>query len=182
MPGEDPVAYEELRDGVREELSPGGALESVLVDRIVSLMWRLRRLTTIDAGIFAWGYFGALADRAGKKAADHVERVDMISPLCRDGFVERVTNKEEYTEALSEQREFEAEQASDLSRAGEIFVRDSRSENAFSKLSRYETSIERSLIRTLDEFPRLKAAREGKNVPVPVAVAVDIDISGVEAR
>lgn len=48
--------------------------------------------------------------------------------------------------------------------------------NELAKLSRYETSIERSLFKTLHEFQRLQAARNGASVPTPVVV--DIDVTG----
>ena len=57
-------------------------------------------------------------------------------------------------------------------------MRDARKENALTKLSRYETAMERSLYKALHELQRLQAARQGKEVPVPVAV--DIDVSAME--
>ncbi len=44
------------------------------------------------------------------------------------------------------------------------------------KVTKYETTLERSLFRTLHELQRLQAARSGANVPPPVAV--DVDVSG----
>lgn len=57
---------------------------------------------------------------------------------------------------------------------GQAFLRGS---DVFSKLSRYETTIERGLFRALHELQRLQAARAGQ--PVPPPVAVDVDVSGV---
>ena len=60
---------------------------------------------------------------------------------------------------------------------GLSFIRDGNEANAFSKLSRYETTIERSLYRALHELQRLQAARRAEgNVPPPVAV--DLNVSG----
>jgi hypothetical protein len=60
-------------------------------------------------------------------------------------------------------------------------MQDALEANAFSKLSRYETPIERSLYKALHELQRLQAARrEESNVPPPVAV--DVDVSGVPAE
>jgi len=63
---------------------------------------------------------------------------------------------------------------------GDAFKRDSTHANALSKLSRYETSMERSWYKALHELQRLQAARQGEYVPLPVAL--DIDVSGVEPR
>ena len=60
---------------------------------------------------------------------------------------------------------------------GGAFMHDSHHANAFSKLSRYETPIERSLYKALHELQRLQAARqEDGNVSPPLAV--DVDVSG----
>jgi hypothetical protein len=61
---------------------------------------------------------------------------------------------------------------------GRTFIRDADKVNAFSKLSRYETMIERSLFRALHELQRRQAARRAEgNVPPPAAK--DVDFSGL---
>ena len=60
---------------------------------------------------------------------------------------------------------------------GQTFIRDSTKANAFSKLSRYETMIERSLFKALHELQRLQAARRTEGDVTP-PVAVDINLSG----
>lgn len=45
------------------------------------------------------------------------------------------------------------------------------------QLSRYESAMQRNLMRTLHELQRLQAARRGEHVPAPVAV--DIDVTGL---
>ena len=47
--------------------------------------------------------------------------------------------------------------------------------NAFSKLSRYETAVERSLFKALHELQRLQATRKGEGKPLPVAPDVTGD-------
>jgi hypothetical protein len=44
------------------------------------------------------------------------------------------------------------------------------------KVNRYETTLERSLLKTLHELERRQAARDGQAVPLPVAV--DVNLSG----
>ena len=53
----------------------------------------------------------------------------------------------------------------------------SECDDSLAKLSRYETSIERSLYKALHELQRLQASRKGQ--PVAVPVAVDIDVTGL---
>ena len=51
IPGEDAGALEALADRMRSTLAPEGELEERLVERVVGLVWRLRRLGTIEAGV-----------------------------------------------------------------------------------------------------------------------------------
>jgi len=130
LPGEDERALREFTESLRAELQPVGELENLLVDRIVSLTWRLRRLGRVEAGIFAWELHG-----------------DVRGP--------------------------------DTSALGLAFIRDGNGANAFSKLSRYETTIERGLYKALHELQRVQAARGSVgSVPPPLAV----DVSGLSGE
>jgi hypothetical protein len=64
---------------------------------------------------------------------------------------------------------------------GESFMRDSNGANAFSKVSRYEIPIERSLYRALHELQRVQAARRAEGEVSPPG-AVDVDVSGVSGN
>jgi hypothetical protein len=48
LPGEDEGALRELNERLRDELQPVGEMESLLVDRIVTAYWRLRRLGRVS--------------------------------------------------------------------------------------------------------------------------------------
>jgi hypothetical protein len=127
LPGGDEDALRELAESLRAELQPVGALENLLVDRITSLLWRLRRLGRVEAGIF----------------------------FCE--LYERVR---------------------DTSTLGLAFIRDANSANAFSKLSRYEATMERGLYKALEFVQRLQAAR-GVSRGTPPLLAADVDVSGI---
>ena len=88
-----------------------------------------------------------------------------------------ITDKEKHEEALSRARRMRSEQEAETVTLGRTFARDADKGNAFSKLSRYETAIERGLYRALHELERRQAARLGGSVPAPVAV--DVDVSGI---
>jgi hypothetical protein len=64
---------------------------------------------------------------------------------------------------------------------GLSFIRDANGANAFSKLSRYETAIERSLYRALHELQRLQAAHHTEGHVQP-PIALDVDVSGVSGE
>src|SRR5436189_2771489 len=52
--------------------------------------------------------------------------------------------------------------------------------DTFSKLTRYEATLERAFYRALHEFQRLQAARAGQAVPPPVAVDADMTVAHLD--
>ncbi len=177
LPGEDEAALKELGERLRAELQPMGELESILVDRIIAATWRLRRLGRVEAGIFAWEFYGELSERAQQEASTYEKH--QYEDLLKDlGRTTTITNDRKHQEALSKAQEMKAKQDAETATLGRTFIRDADKANAFSKLSRYETAIERSLYRALHELQRLQAARRAEgNVPPPMAV--DVNLSGV---
>jgi hypothetical protein len=172
-PGEDEDVLRELAERLRAELRPEGDFENLFVDRITSLFWRLRRLSRVKAGIFTHEFFAELADRA------ELEARAQESPL--DDFTASYTtikDDHKHSEALARAREMRIRRDAENTALGRTFARDADSANAFSKLSRYETAIERGLYKALHEFQRLQAARGGAG-SVPPPVAVDVDVSGI---
>ena len=91
-----------------------------------------------------------------------------------------------------EQRQRQAQRASveqflqdaketDLATSGEVYVHDASRANAFAKISRYDTSLERSFYKVLHDLERRQALRQGKDVPVPLAVDIDVSGAALEA-
>ena len=141
LPGEDGEALRELAEGLRAEVQPVGELESILVDRITSLLWRLRRLERVEAGIFAWELYGELAERANREARAQ-EKTALDDLLAANTTV---TDGRKHREALEKAEEMRVKQDAETATLGRAFVRDAGAANAFSKLSRYETTMERGL-------------------------------------
>ena len=52
---EDPADCDELHDRLVEALSPDGAIEELLVDDAVALLWRLQRLHRVEVALFSIG-------------------------------------------------------------------------------------------------------------------------------
>jgi len=175
LPGEDEEALRELAEGLRAELQPVGELEGLLVDRITSLLWRLRRLGRVEAGIFAHEFFAELADRAEREArAQESSSLEDVMAVVDTIIVD----KDKHREALQRAEEMRVKQDAENTALGRTFARDADSANAFSKLSRYEAGIERGLYKALHELQRLQAARATTG-SVPPPVAVDVDVSGI---
>jgi hypothetical protein len=180
LPGEDEGALRELTERLKAELQPVGELENLLVDRIVAAYWRLRRLGTVETGIFVWERYGALAEQAEREARTYESHY--VDPEIFADALATVdvapTDKQKHQEALSRARQFRDEQKSGEATLGRTFTRDAENANAFSKLSRYETTIERGLYRALHELQRLQAVRAAAGSVSP-PLAVDVDVSGI---
>jgi hypothetical protein len=178
VPGEDEAALKELSERLRDELRPVGELEGLLVERIIAAAWRVRRLGRVEAGIFAWERLEELAERAEREARDYEQ-----SP--EDDFIKyaniAISDEEKHREVLSRAQQMRSEQEAETATLGRTLARDANGVNAFSKLSRYETTIERGLYKALHELQRLQASR-GAGSGIPPPVAVDVEVSGVSSE
>src|SRR5215216_69230 len=125
------------------------------------------------AGIFAWELYGELAERAQQEA--HTYEWSVLDAL---GSPEQITDQQKHQKALSRAQEMKAKQDAETATLGRTFIRDADKANAFSKLSRYETAIWRSLYKALDELHRLQAARHNEGYVLP-PIVLDMDVSGV---
>ena len=47
LPGEDPIEFKKLHDGLITELAPSGVLEETIVANLARLMWRKQHLSTV---------------------------------------------------------------------------------------------------------------------------------------
>src|SRR5215211_8367523 len=177
LPGEDEEALKELDENLRAELQPLGELENLLVDGIIAAHWRLRRLRRVEAGIFAWELYGELAERAQQEA--HTYEWSVLDALGSPP--EQITDEQKHQKALSRAQEMKAKQDAETATLGRTFIRDADKANAFSKLSRYETAIWRSLYKALHELQRLQAARRTEGNVLP-PIALDVDVSGVRGE
>jgi hypothetical protein len=180
LPEEDAAALEKLGERLRAELQPVGELEGMLVDRIIAAYWRLRRLGRVEAGIFAWELYGEWAKRARQEARSYTKQEGGYEDLLPDPFqrTTTITDQGKHQEAMSTAREMDAKRETETATLGRTFIRDADGANAFSKLSRYETAIERSLYKALYELQRLQAGRNTEG-DVPPPAVVDVEVSGV---
>jgi hypothetical protein len=178
LPGEDGEALKELDENLRAELQPVGELENLLVDGIVAAHWRLRRLRRVESGIFAWQLYEELAERAQQEAQTYEYNL-LAEAYAKQDIT--ITDEQKHQEALTKTQEMKAEQDAETATLGRTFMRDADQANAFSKLSRYETTMWRSLYNALHELQRLQAARRAEG-HVPPPAAIDVDVSGVSGE
>src|SRR5215211_5575474 len=178
LPGEDEDALRELGERLRAELQPVGELENLLVDRIIASYWRLRRLGRVEAGIFVWELYEELAERAEHDVRGYESYLsDILDDLGPSFEPPTITNERKHREALERAEEMRVKQNEEAATLGRTFARDADKANAFSKLSRYETAIERQLYRALHELERRQAARRGAALTPPHVL--DVEVSGM---
>lgn len=151
LPDEDGKALKALGDGLHADLEPERELETMLVDRIIGLTWRLLRLNRIEAGVF----------------------LEYLHTPKKDEF-DSITNLINKGQSWAEEQGIEVTDK-DLRAAayGKAFSRDISDE--LLKLARYESGLDRSLFRTIHELQRLQSAR-GKPTPAPQAVDITVDM------
>lgn len=172
LPTEDADTLDKLAKELREELQPVGQLEHFLVDRIVSNMWRLKRLHRIETGLFTTESYGEMASRVRSHISDYEERVDKFpAPEWQDVTI---TDEEEHAKILEQASELDKLKKSDQTIISQAFTNDAIEYDVLAKITRYEVSLERGLIKALHELQRLQANRLGADTPPPAALDVDI--------
>lgn len=155
LPDETQDELARLVDQLRLHYQPVGAAEVLLVERIIAATWRLRRVYRIEAGVLSWQFHRELADRAEKAAERFRRRTDddLLNAL------HTVTDESRHREALGRAAAAAAKRDAEDTAVGVAFVRDAGGANALPKLSRYETAVERSMYRAMQELERLQAIR-----------------------
>src|SRR4051794_28816309 len=73
LPTEDAAAFAQLRERMHQDAAPVGVLEESLVERLVTLLWRMRRLAVAEAALFAWHQAHAARLDGRSPRLDHVK-------------------------------------------------------------------------------------------------------------
>lgn len=173
LPWEDSRSLDELAKGLRSELHPNGELELLLVDRIASLVWRLRRAGKIETAILAIELHEADLKRAWKETAAYIERPE--SPFSSKPEKVKILDQQKYDEALQNEAEVRSRMNDEGAILGQGFVKQAKN---LMTLHRYETMLERSLFKALHELQRVQAMRLGVEVAIPLAIDVQGDSKG----
>lgn len=198
---ERPEDFENFHLGLVAALTPIGALEEQLVERIAVCAWRLRRVYRIEANLFAASEvavieedprtdefvpelpqlsiedLAALNDLSQEISQPGLPKIEMTIEKFRalNAFAE-ITN-----ESVARQRELATVQKKHpviVNKAisiASVFRSLATSHGPFVQLSRHETTIERSYHRALHDLERLQARRKGEAVMAPVVLDVSSD-------
>ena len=144
LPGEDQGKFEQFANHVRAELWPHGELELALVERIIGLLWRLHRIGKLEAGVLFWH----------RCLVANPPEVTHSNYSCRQEIMRRNVEQEEAQRRANAIEHAKKTDAFELAATGEAHI---GGKNSLDKLSRYESSIQRNLLRILHELQRLQA-------------------------
>lgn len=166
MAGESEEEYNALRAQLESELAPVGIMEGQLCERLVGMLWRLRRLQHIEAGILTGGAARVFADAADEVAKSHTRIEEGQAALLEQMNEEWegrtvIENEAAHSDATDTAKEARAVLWSVPALLGAAYRNDAGGADALTKLSRYETTLERSLFRSLEEIRRLQEVRLG---------------------
>ena len=133
--GESVEEFTAHRDGVLADLRPVGALESILAERVASLMWRLRRAERLQNEAFEAMYRHEAVGGCAKMMRQSMVNVQLGAPSEIDP-----------NELI----------------AGQAICSDFGSDRKLERLGLYERRIERSLYRTMAELRRIQEIRQAQ--------------------
>jgi hypothetical protein len=192
LPNEDEEEFAEFTVRLAHELQPVGELEDLLVGMIAACAWRLRRLQRVEKGLFieyvheeaqvGAGQQDQKPSRGRQPAAitihvlEHEEFEEFVAATRRD--IEQLEKQLREAEERAESAERLVEQADAIRAAGDApmgraFRADAQNTDAFSRLSRYETHIQRSMFKALDELRRLQQARRQTMPDAPASLELE---------
>jgi hypothetical protein len=152
LPDEDAEAFEALRQGMLEQFQPLFPLEVEQVEELSTILWRLRRVPQIEAGIFQMQHNQEMVDAAKEavRAADP-NRV-VVDAIQGPESAALVAAQQRLRTARSRAKEGLA-----MSVVG--FQRDVVTDNSVEKLGRHETRLQNRMIRILHTLAALQAGR-----------------------
>jgi hypothetical protein len=140
LPGEDPREFEAFRRAAFDRLLPEGEVEKQLADRVVTLLWRMRRIPLFEIALWEW-----TAQWHG---------VDLY-----DGDGETDLDQDPDEAATDSQATNDRKDHVRLGRVLEVLL----NKDFSGKLSRYEMSLQKQLAMTLKELRELAATRPDEN-------------------
>lgn len=175
FPWEDALEFQLMHARLLLELEPQGVMEGILAKHIFSLIWRLQRAATAEAGVL-------------------VHRVRDIKGLGPKPYVKLIPTlrlADESPRGTASESDPDADQPHvkgpvwaeappprpNIAEIGQAHILDVHDGDVLSRVRRHETSLENSLRRALGEFERLQ---ERRLASMSAASSKDSDLSAPE--
>lgn len=157
LPGESAEELAELKNAVCAQLKPASALESALVAQVVSLLWRLSRVSRAETGVLL-SYMNDLEIARAEATMRAASRV--VTPF--DDMLLQPT-------VVVQDARLHAAGSDAADRAGQMqltppavlglaYRKDASSDDVLFRLQRYEGSLRKSLSRALADLRYLRDA------------------------
>lgn len=162
LPDEDEATFRSFTAKMKKDLEPVGEMESMLVEQVISTLWRSRRLTQVESGLFVRE--SAAQDEEHSRAEARALEISVNQLLAEQNVLTSqrpalILGEEQREEALERAEAAAAVQQTELARLGGTFAREAQAGDVFSKLTRYETTLDRKLERTLRQLDGLQRRR-----------------------
>jgi hypothetical protein len=161
---EDAEDYASFEMAVTADYDAQSAVERELILRLASLLWRLRRATAIESGLFKIQALHLFQFKHGRRA--HQKRQNIIDNICRDAVVTKEDTRQNEDEATarfdigSRSTLESAHQSDDLTHS---FVRLTNLPTyPLDRLSRYEATLWRQTCQILFTLRCLSQSRPWK--------------------
>jgi hypothetical protein len=146
LPSDDEEEFQSLSNALRAAFQPVGAHEDMLVDLIVGYRWRLRRAFQVESGLFSAEIYRAQSARVRRRAREACRQQE---GACEPRSTQ--SGAREWADGAKEADALDALADSEFTDIGEAFrTCAAANSDAFSKLSRYETTILRALFKAID--------------------------------
>ena len=141
LPGESEEEFVGLRSAMFGKLQPDGVLENQLIEQVVGLIWRLRRIPNLEMALFQWVAYQERALHDGNEAFQRG------TPPSNHNLFEEIEG--DLADSMKLGRMMEAALNQDL----------------MSKFGRYEAGLSKQIRNFLAEFRAMKAARTAPEAP-----------------
>jgi len=152
LPDEDPSVFEAFRQQLWDDCQPMTGIERMLVEELVGVAWRLRRIPSVEAALLTSIGYQARLDALRQVTEELMAQDIPIPPIAHfeeSGLLGLVASEE----------------SEGLSVSAEGFWHDAVGPNVLEKLGRYETRLVNRLHRLLGELDRRQSQRvEGEIV------------------
>ncbi len=158
LPWESSTALGELYQRMLQYWRPSGFMEEVLVEKMTSDLWKLRRLQRVESGVELHNSL-AIVRRQAEESRMKMFTVNFI-PAAFDGLPGEAKG-----EGPQESPEEEIPYPRGLDELGEAFIYDVTGSDALRNVRRYQTALENSLYKTIHELERRQAKRRGSAGP-----------------
>jgi hypothetical protein len=153
LPWEPENEFEKFSLEFKNSLKPQGGIESFLVERLITIGWRIKRIAVAEAGFITVKRYHAEKTLINSKM-DALERVGMIEPL----FGEKEARESfDYVMLSKEAERLEKKMQDDFLATGNTFQ---SSMEFFGNMQRYESHLYKQFFMTLYQLEKIQNQRK----------------------